>query len=291
MSTNAPSPIRWSGGDSNDLAGEVWGDGQPAVVLLHGAGQTHHAWGNTGLRFAEKGLTTAALDLRGHGASSWDPLARYAFPDHARDLSELRARCADPLLLVGASLGGVVSLKSALGDPRGIRAVVLVDITPTMQMNGVARVVSFMRGNPDGFADLDEAREAIRTYQPHRRRQANDEGLRRNLRHNPETGRWIWHWDPRTLNYANPGWYVKQARDMSAAVRALDALSIPVLVVRGEHSDVILPRDVEQFRALGSLTADITVAGARHMVAGDANEVFLRGIFEALSEIEPRVAS
>lgn len=282
---------RWPGADGNTMVADVWGAGDPSVVLLHGGGQTRHAWGRTGERFAERGLTTAAVDLRGHGKSSWDPQARYAFSDHARDLTALRREVfARPVILVGASLGGVTSLKSAQIDPKAIAAVVLVDITPTMQLAGVDKIVGFMRASPDGFANLEEAADAIARYQPHRKRRATPEGLRRNLHHDPATGRWMWHWDPRTLNFANPSWYAKQTRDMVAGTRALDAVGRPVHVVRGELSEVILPADVDDFLALGTHTGHVTVEGAHHMVAGDANEVFLRMIFEALGGVDPRLA-
>ncbi|MFC5745292.1 alpha/beta fold hydrolase [Actinomadura rugatobispora] len=288
----SPVAHHWTGPDGNTLVGDVWGPEHPQVVLLHGGGQTRRAWGRTGEHFAERGLTTAAIDLRGHGESSWDPRGRYAFPDHARDLTTLRQNVfARPVILVGASLGGVTSLKSAQVDPDGIAAVVLVDITPTMQLTGVDKIVGFMRSNPDGFATLEEAAYAIARYQPHRKRHATPAGLRRNLRHDPETDRWVWHWDPRTLNFANPPWYAKQTRDMVAGTRALDAAGRPVQVVRGELSDVILPSDVDDFLALGAHTRHVTVVGARHMVAGDANEVFLQMIFKALGEVDPRLVA
>jgi pimeloyl-ACP methyl ester carboxylesterase len=277
MTTTA---VEVTGGDGNVIRGDLYGTTPVDAYLLHGGGQTRHAWGATGSRLLENGLNTLRIDLRGHGESDWHPDGRYAFPDHARDLAAvIEATGADDVILIGASLGGVTSLKYASLHPERLRAVVLVDITPTMQLTGVDRIVGFMRANPDGFESLDDAAAAIARYQPHRKRQSSPGGLRRNLRHNPATGRWEWHWDPQTLTFATPDWYIKQTHDMVAGVRALE---VPAILIRGAESDVILPEDVSQFLALGPHTSSLDVPEARHMVAGDQNEVFLTEILKAL---------
>ena len=51
-----------------------WGEPQRgSVILLHGGGQTRHAWGNSAARLAEAGWEALALDMRGHGGSGWSP--------------------------------------------------------------------------------------------------------------------------------------------------------------------------------------------------------------------------
>ena len=56
--------------DGLELAADAHGDpsGRP-VLLLHGGGQTRHAWGGTAAALAERGFHAVALDLRGHGES------------------------------------------------------------------------------------------------------------------------------------------------------------------------------------------------------------------------------
>ena len=43
----------------------------PLVILLHGGGQTRHAWKGTTEKLASSGFYAVALDLRGHGDSDW----------------------------------------------------------------------------------------------------------------------------------------------------------------------------------------------------------------------------
>ena len=51
-----------------DLAADLYGDeSDPPVLLLHGGGQTRHAWGSAAARLAEAGNFAVSIDLRGHG--------------------------------------------------------------------------------------------------------------------------------------------------------------------------------------------------------------------------------
>jgi len=280
---------KFTGADGNLLAGDMWGEPPAQAILFHGGGQTRHAWGQTARRFSAAGLPALTVDLRGHGDSEWERNGLYAFTDSARDVSKIVAAQGTPVVLVGASLGGVVSLIASRLVPDLVRAVILVDVTPTMQYAGIDRILSFMRATPEGFADLDEARAAIGAYQPHRTRQASEEGLRRNLRRRDD-GRWVWHWDPRTLTFASRDWLEKQRRDMEAAATVL---TVPSVLVRGADSDVVSEDDATAFLALNPLARRLDVPGARHMVAGDENDLFCSAILTELARLGllPRAAT
>ena len=80
-----PSTAMFTGAAGNRLVADVFGDtGQP-VLLLHGGGQTRHAWGRTAEHLARAGATAYALDQRGHGDSEWVADGHYAFADFAAD--------------------------------------------------------------------------------------------------------------------------------------------------------------------------------------------------------------
>jgi pimeloyl-ACP methyl ester carboxylesterase len=260
--------------DGLRLAADTWGEPPWDVVLLHGGGQTRGAWGRTPEAFHELGFSVANIDLRGHGESQRDPRGGYSYADHARDLVEI----LDPdhrAVLIGASLGGVTSLAASLRAPERIRAIVLVDIAPTMQHRGVDHILSFMKANPGGFTTLEEAADSVSEFLPHRPRRASTRGLEKNLRFSPDSRRWTWHWDPRILNFSTEDELAAQSVDMAEAVRRLD---VPVILVRGEHSDVVIADDVDRFLSLGDHTRVTEVPEARHMVAGDENDVFLNAI-------------
>ncbi|MEQ9122681.1 MAG: alpha/beta fold hydrolase, partial [Alphaproteobacteria bacterium] len=68
-----PDPMHvWRGADGLDIAGDSWGPPEGRLVLLlHGGGQTRHAWKGAGETLAEAGYRAIAFDARGHGDSGW----------------------------------------------------------------------------------------------------------------------------------------------------------------------------------------------------------------------------
>ena len=122
--------------------------------MLHGGGQTRFAWGGTARALAAAGWYAVSLDLRGHGDSAWSEDGNYDISAFAADARAAAAHFSRPPAVVGASLGGIASLV-AQGETEGgvFSAVILVDIAPRMEAEGVERIVSFM-GNKleQGFA-------------------------------------------------------------------------------------------------------------------------------------------
>src|SRR3954465_13970277 len=97
--------ITVTGRDGNALQGDVYGDDDaPPVVLLHGGGQTRHAWGTTAVVLADKGWRAYTLDLRGHGDSDWAADGDYSFDAFAGDVASVAQGLPQPPALVGASL-------------------------------------------------------------------------------------------------------------------------------------------------------------------------------------------
>ncbi len=279
-----PQPLRFVGAQGIDLAAESWGspDAQP-VVLLHGGGQTRHAWGGTAGTLARLGYHAIAVDARGHGESAWDDAGRYDLQSFVEDLSQIVPTLARPPVLVGASLGGSTALV-AVGE-MGVAAValVLVDIAPRLEPAGVQRIMTFMAAHPEGFADLQEAAEAVAAYLPHRKRPKDLGGLRKNLRLKQD-GRLHWHWDPAFLNIVDKR---DPVQNLDRKERAAEALQVPTLLVRGGLSDLVTKEGARQFRALVPHARYVDVSGAAHMVAGDRNDRFTAAVVEFLTEVTP----
>jgi non-heme chloroperoxidase len=256
-------------------------DDRPPVVFLHGGGQTRHSWGRTAERLARAGWPTLTLDLRGHGDSEWAPDGDYRLETFAADLQAVMAKLERPPVLVGASLGGVTSLLVAGEHPERVAGLVLVDIVVDPEPAGVQRIRDFMNARPDGFADLEEAADAVAVYNPNRPRPRNVDGLRKNLRLGAD-GRWRWHWDPAFMADDDE----PRGRGNRAQLRAAaEALTVPTLIVRGLRSDVVSDAALAAMRELVAHAdvADVTVAG--HMVAGDDNDVFGERLEAFLSRV------
>jgi len=170
-------------GSGITIAADSWGDETAApVLLLHGGGQTRHAWKGTGEALAAEGYRAISIDLRGHGDSGWADDGDYSQQAFVADLKEVVRHLEEPPALVGASLGGIVSLL-ALGEPGPPigRALVLVDVVPRIDPAGAERIGAFMRARPEGFASLDEAAEAVAAYVPGRPRPPDPTGLRKSV--------------------------------------------------------------------------------------------------------------
>jgi pimeloyl-ACP methyl ester carboxylesterase len=281
------------GAHRNALAAEVFGDRGRAILLLHGGGQTRHAWLRTAQAIAAAGMTAYAVDQRGHGDSEWIESGAYGFDDYAADAhalaEELAERHGSRPAAVGASLGGMAALlaegqAARSQDPPLFAGLALVDITPRVDLGGIAKVQGFMRAHAqEGFASVEEAADAVAAYLPHRPRPRSHEGLRKNLRLHQD-GRWRWHWDPRFLDSRRPDAANRQVRE-AMMVEAARSLKMPVLLVRGGSSELVQEGHAREFLALVPHAAYVDVAGARHMVAGDQNDEFSGAILGFLNEI------
>jgi pimeloyl-ACP methyl ester carboxylesterase len=260
------------------LAADTFGDPDaPVVLMLHGGGQTRHAWYATAMNLADAGWRAITVDLRGHGESTHPRPAAYALEDFAADVRALIAAITDVPVVIGASLGGIASLLALTEPPQAPAAgLILVDVAHRFQPRGGGRIVSFMEQHPDGFANLSGAAEAVAAYLPHRARPRDPTGLRHNLRRN-EDGRWVWHWDPEILTQARP-LLQNQARLSARLTGAAERLRQPCLLVRGADSDVLTTGIAREFTELAANATLAEVPHAGHMVAGDNNDAFTAAI-------------
>lgn len=271
--------------DGIEVEADVGGDpSQPAVILMHGGGQTRHSWGGALRELLRQGFHVINLDARGHGNSDWSPTADYSLQAMASDLCAVIATLPSSPALVGASMGGITSLYAVgNGKPTLASALVLVDVVPRVDAGGGKKIGDFMRANPDGFATLEQAADAVSAYNPHRPRPKDISGLMKNLRLRDD-GRLHWHWDPRFVQNEKR---MEPPQFAEVLLEAADRVRIPSLLVRGMQSDIVSEAGVEEFRRhLPSLEV-FDVAGAGHMVAGDRNDAFNDGVIRFLQRHRP----
>lgn len=264
-----------------ELAADLYGDEtDPPVLMLHGGGQTRHAWGGAAATFAASGRFAISIDLRGHGHSDWSPDGVYTMDRFAGDVHTIASSLGRPPALVGASLGGLSSLAAVGESPVPLATcLVLVDVAPRVETEGRVKIQTFMRGGMRGFDSLDDAADSIAAYLPHRPRPSNLEGLTKNLRQRGD-GRWYWHWDPRWLGnnegVDGQGGLVRHER-LCAAARNV---TIPTLLVRGRMSDIVSDESVRELQELVPHAEVVDIADAGHMVAGDKNDVFNEAVID-----------
>jgi pimeloyl-ACP methyl ester carboxylesterase len=288
--TSAPDTFSTDGvGGVRIVADRVGDPDAPAVVFLHGGGQTRRSWGRAAAAVAARGWQAITIDLRGHGESDWSEDGDYRVTTFANDVLEVLRQLPPHPVLVGASLGGFTSMLLA-GElaPDTVRAVVLVDIVPNMDPSGASRIHDFMNDRMNsGFSSLDEVADAIQEYNPHRPRPTDLDGLRVNLRRRGE--RWYWHWDPKFIDgtSALPPIEVTDIDRLYAAVDAILRNDVPMLLVRGQMSDLVTQERADEFIARFPEIDFVDVGGAGHMVAGDRNDAFADAVVEFLGRHAP----
>jgi peroxiredoxin len=259
--------------------------GARPVVFLHGGGQTRRSWGKAAAAVAERGWQAITVDLRGHGESDWSTEGDYRVVSFAADIREVLRQLPPQPVLVGASLGGFTSMLLAGEIEPGIAsAVVLVDIVPNMDPSGANRIHKFMADRvSSGFDSLDEVADMIAEYNPHRPRPTDLDGLKTNLRRRGD--RWFWHWDPQFISGTspNPPFEVTDTDRMHAAVEAILRDNVPMLLVRGQVSDLVSQDRADEFLARFPEVEFVDVRGAGHMVAGDRNDLFAQSVLDFLA--------
>ncbi len=269
-----------------NIAASSWGrESDPLVILLHGGGQTRHAWGETGKKLSQNGFYVLALDLRGHGDSDWHPDGEYGVDNYKKDIVSILKEVKKPAAFIGASLGGMTSLSIA-GDPE-LRekcwALVMVDIGLYPNLEGSQEIVEFMHSGSKGFASIEEAAESVANYLPHRKRPRDNRGLEKNLRLKDD-GRYYWHWDPRFLDSRPkdiPEDYKEKQKAFAERVEA------PTLLIKGAMSNILTQNEVDDFLQVITHSKFVEIKDAAHMVAGDRNDIFAAAAIDFLENHSP----
>lgn len=175
--------------DGRTLSALRWGTEAPRVTLLHGAGLNAHTWDTTILAL---GIPALAIDLPGHGDSSWRDDADYRPRTIAPDIAVALESWTDaPQVLVGQSLGGIVGAAVAAAHPEAVRELVLVDVTPGINPGEGPAVLREFFSGPTDFATRDELVERAMSFGLGGDREATERGVYLNTRVRPD-GRVEW---------------------------------------------------------------------------------------------------
>lgn len=269
-------------------------DAMPVVIAWHGLARTGRDMDELALHLARRGWRVICPDTIGRGLSQWSPR-----PDEEYKL-RFYAQLADALCghlglarvhWVGTSMGGAIGTVCASGlfapaMRARIASLVLNDNAPELAAAALERIKAYA-GQPPAFDTVGELEAFFRTvYAPYG--WLSDGQWRRltetSVRRLPD-GRVTPHYDPAMTRQFT-------AHDNDYLIwEHWEALEVPVLLLRGEHSDLVLPGTVERMRRSGPGAAGrlqvMEVPGCGHAPALNVPgqlapvEAFVRAAHEA----------
>lgn len=258
--------------DGAGVAWERWPrPGAPSVVLVHGT-SAHTAWWHHTVTWLADAYDVVAVDLSGHGDS--DHRGAYDLGTWSREvLGVVDAVCGGAAVLVGHSIGGLVTSGAAVARPDAVRAMVLVDCIVAEPGKGAPKPPS---GRTTVFSTVEEALGRYRLTPP---QPVPDVGVltyvaERSVR--PVNGGFSWKADPA----------IYRALDTDRLTAQLGGVPCPTAVVRGELSQLVPPDAADVLAGLlGRPIAQYDVPNAYHHVMIDQGAPFGRLLRRALDEL------
>ena len=232
-----------------------WGPSHGEVVIAwHGLARTGRDMDELAQHLAGTGYRVICPDTLGRGLSQWSPEPRqeYCLAFYAQLAAQLFEQLGiERAHWVGTSMGGAIGTVCAAGllqpalRPR-IRSLVLNDNAPELAAPAIERIRAYA-GDPPAFATVRELEGFFRqAYQPYG--WLSDAQWRRltetSTRRLPD-GRVTPHYDPAMVQQ-----FVHHPDDYLIWDH-YDRLELPVLLLRGERSDLVLPGVVARMRTQG----------------------------------------
>jgi pimeloyl-ACP methyl ester carboxylesterase len=242
-----------------------WGvAGRPPILFLHGGGLTARTWDLVCLALRQANHCFA-LDQRGHGDSDWSPDLAYDTDEHVRDLEGLIDHLGlERPVLVGHSMGALNALTYASRHTDELSGLVLVDMTPDVEIEGANRVFDFVTA-PAELDSIDDFVERAVAFNPNRDPRLLRRSLLHNLRRLPN-GKWTWKYDRRAMTRER---FDQIRGELSATRELLAEVTCPTLVARGELSDAVTEESAARLAAALPQGEWLGIPDAGHTVQGD----------------------
>ena len=242
-------------------------DGRRPMLCVHG-GAAHAHWYD----FVAPGFTpdhhVLSLDLRGHGDSAWADPHSYSWKTYAEDLNAFVEKLdLTDFVLIGHSMGGMISLAYAATHPGRLGRLVIVDSIMLMPMDRVFAMREFAARPARSYATQEELIARYR-LEPAETQMAAPEIIQRMAMHSGREapgGRWQHKADRRV--YAN--------FEQIAGVPLWEKVKVPALAIRGERSTRFTPEVLAEIRARAPQVQMAEVPASDHHITLDNPQGFV----------------
>lgn len=239
------------------LVTETVGTGQNRVVFLHGLMGRGKNFATIAKKLGED-FTSLLVDLPNHGASPWTASFDYdQMADQVAETLKDNFASAEPVNVVGHSMGGKVAMRLALRHPDLVQKLVVLDIAPSASRGNFDHLLGSMLNLPlDTFKTRGEANKALEPAVP-------NDGTRGFLLQNLKKTDDGFQWQPNLKMLYHS---LDTVMGWKESEQTFDA---PVLWVAGAESDYIKDEDTETMRALFPRVRKLTLKGAGHWIHAD----------------------
>jgi pimeloyl-ACP methyl ester carboxylesterase len=253
--------------------------GKPPMLCLHGGAANAHWYDFVAHGFIAD-YHMRAIDLRGHGDSQWDTSTTpdYAYARHAADIHELTQKLdLRDFVLIGHSMGGMVSSVYAATYPGRLKALIVVDSNLTMTPERIANYNTIGTSEGRHYASQEEF---IANYKV---RPGGSAAAPAVLRHIAQCsgrrfddGRWRNKADRKV--YAN--------RELVQSFPLWDSIKIPALLMKGERSLRLSAEAIAEVKSRAPQVKVAVVAHADHHITLDNPAGFIQAAREFLAAID-----
>lgn len=246
----------------------TYGSSGSRVVFLHGLFGQGRNWTTIAKAIADRHRVTL-VDLPNHGRSEWTPRVDYV---EMADAVAALIDPADPVDLVGHSMGGKTAMMLALRRPELVARLLVADIAPVAYttasefagyvaaLQGLDLAALHERGDADRILSGAVPSETVRSFLL--------QNLRRETRPDGSSG---WRWQP-NLDVIGRGLSTLSGWPEDAVRAPYEG---PALWVAGERSDYIRPEYGEAMSRLFPHVRKVVIKGAGHWVHSEQPEIFL----------------
>lgn len=246
--------------------------GRPAILCLPGLTRNVRDFAGLAERLAPE-WRVIAIDFRGRGESAYskDP-ASYIPPVYAQDVQALVGELRlSAFVCIGTSLGGLVTMLMAAAEQGRIKGVVFNDVGPEVEAAGIARIRSYV-GRSGNWPTWLHAARSLSANQRHVYPDYRIEDwlqMAKRLYRLSGNGRIVIDYDPRISEPMRAA--VDQPPvDLWPLIEPLKP--VPVLILRGERSDVLSPATIARMTAALPRAEAVMVPNVGHAPTLDEPE-------------------